>query len=257
MSHIVYVVFSRKKFLQKSPQYFQFLINVFYLSGDDLLVDLNRLISKEWRVPRSHFIDQHSQRPPIDGLVVSLGQDDFWGQILWGTTQRPRPSLHSFREPEIGNLQVSVVVNQKILRLQISVDQVQRVQILERQHDLSGVEAGVGFAETADSPQMREHLTATNELEDHVEIGVVLEGVLHVDQEREVDGLKNAFLVQRVLHLFELHHLLLVQNLHGVVDFALFVFYQHDAAKGARSECFDSVEIVQIGSVLKNERLIQ
>lgn len=34
-----------------------------------------------------------------------------------------------------------------------------------------------------------------------------LERILHVNEEGEVDRLQNALLVQRVLHLFQFHHL--------------------------------------------------
>ncbi len=34
-----------------------------------------------------------------------------------------------------------------------------------------------------------------------------LERILHIDKEGEVDRLQNALLVQRVLHLFQFHHL--------------------------------------------------
>ena len=42
------------------------------LAGDDLFVDLYRLISEERRVTGSHFVDQYTQSPPVDGFVVTL-----------------------------------------------------------------------------------------------------------------------------------------------------------------------------------------
>ena len=43
-----------------------------YLSRHNFLIDLDWLISKEWWVTSSHFIDENSQGPPINSLVVPL-----------------------------------------------------------------------------------------------------------------------------------------------------------------------------------------
>lgn len=43
-----------------------------HLATDDLLIDLNRLIGEEWRITGGHLIDQHTERPPVDSLVVTL-----------------------------------------------------------------------------------------------------------------------------------------------------------------------------------------
>jgi hypothetical protein len=43
-----------------------------HLAGDNLLVDLNRLISKEGWIAGCHFIDEDTKGPPIHSLVVAL-----------------------------------------------------------------------------------------------------------------------------------------------------------------------------------------
>lgn len=43
-----------------------------HLSADNLLVDLNRLVGEEGRIAGGHLVDQHTQGPPVDGLVVTL-----------------------------------------------------------------------------------------------------------------------------------------------------------------------------------------
>ena len=44
------------------------------------------------------------------------------------------------------HLQIALVVDEKILRLKVAVNEVQVVEVLKRQHDLSRVETGVRFA---------------------------------------------------------------------------------------------------------------
>lgn len=45
-----------------------------------------------------------------------------------------------------GYLNVALLVDEKVLWLQVPVDEIERVQVLEGQDDLGGVEAGVGLA---------------------------------------------------------------------------------------------------------------
>lgn len=53
----------RKETLQKTLS---------YLARDDLFVDLDRLVGEKRRIPGSHFINQHPQRPPIHRLIITL-----------------------------------------------------------------------------------------------------------------------------------------------------------------------------------------
>lgn len=43
-----------------------------YFSRDNLLVDLDRLVGKERRITSSHFINQHTQCPPINCFIITL-----------------------------------------------------------------------------------------------------------------------------------------------------------------------------------------
>ena len=60
---------------------------------------------------------------------IPFGDDDLWGQILWGAAQGEGlvlllVVLHEGKllgEPEVDHLQVAIRVHQQILRLQISI----------------------------------------------------------------------------------------------------------------------------------------
>ncbi len=43
-----------------------------HLAGDNLLVDLDRLIGIEGRIASGHFVNEDAQSPPIHCLVVTL-----------------------------------------------------------------------------------------------------------------------------------------------------------------------------------------
>lgn len=75
------------------------------------------------------------------------------------------------------HFQVAIVVNEQIFGFEVPVDQVQGVQILEGEHNLSGVEAGMRFREAANPTQVGEHLAAAHKFQHHVEVGIVLRRV--------------------------------------------------------------------------------
>lgn len=114
-------------------------------AADDLLVDLNGLIGEERRITGGHLVHQNAQGPPIHGLVVPFAQNDLGREVLRGAAEGPRATLHPFGEPEVGDLQVALAVDQQVLRLQVPVNEVQIVQIFEREHDLSRVKPGMSL----------------------------------------------------------------------------------------------------------------
>lgn len=60
------------------------------------------------------------------------------GSRPWPAGAAPRPAG--------GHLNVALLVNEKVLRLQVPVDEIEGVQVLEGQDDLGGIEAGMGLA---------------------------------------------------------------------------------------------------------------
>lgn len=60
------------------------------------------------------------------------------GSRPWPPGAAPRPAG--------GHLNVALLVNEKVLRLQVPVDEIEGVQVLEGQDDLGGIEAGMGLA---------------------------------------------------------------------------------------------------------------
>ena len=45
------------------------------LSRDDLLVDLNGLVSKEWGITCGHLVYEHPQSPPVDCFIITLERE--------------------------------------------------------------------------------------------------------------------------------------------------------------------------------------
>ena len=71
-----------------------------------------------------------------------------WGEIIWGTAQRPDGRVAVFCEAEIGDLDVTVEVEKDVLRLQITIDDIFCVEVVEGERDLGRVELRHGVRET-------------------------------------------------------------------------------------------------------------
>ena len=103
----------------------------------------HRVIVVEGVNASDHLEREDAERPPIDGLAVALVEEDLGGEILRRATQRVCARLAVLGEAEIGQSEVALLVNKDILRLQITVDDVQRMQVLEHECDLSCIEPKV------------------------------------------------------------------------------------------------------------------
>ena len=58
------------------------------------------------------------------------------------------------REAEVRDLDVAVKIEQDVLRLEVAVDDVERVQVVERERDLGRVELGYGVRESLEGTEV-------------------------------------------------------------------------------------------------------
>ena len=85
---------------------------------------LYRLVSGKRRDATGELVDEDAKRPPVDSLVIPLVQDDVRCEILWSPTQRPCSSPHAFRPLKTSDLEVALVVEQKIFRFQVPINHI-------------------------------------------------------------------------------------------------------------------------------------
>jgi len=123
------------------------------------------------------------------------------------------------------------------------------VQVLEREDDLSRVETRVRLGEAADLAQVAEHLATGHVLQHHVQVRVVLEVKTQRYEEWKTDSLQYPLLVERMLDLFQLYDLLLIEYLHGIILFSGFVLNDHHATERTGAESLDTFKIVQGGGI--------
>ncbi len=86
---------------------------------------------------------------------MALVQDDLGSDVLRRAAEGPRlpAELQLLGEPEVDQLDVAPRLQQQVLRLQVSVDDVTRVQVVERFQDAGRVEPGRRVVEVASIPE--------------------------------------------------------------------------------------------------------
>ena len=77
-------------------------------------------------------------------------------------------------EPEVGELDVAISVQQDVLRLQVPIDDVPGVQVLDGTDNLGRVEQPSVAGEAAAVPQVAEELAARHKLHEHVQEAVIM-----------------------------------------------------------------------------------
>ena len=86
------------------------------------LCDITRVSTKR----ANHETEQHNM---INLNLVATAQPFF-----------KAPVRHFFRKPEVGELDVAIAIQQNVLRLEVPVDDLARVKVVQRAHDLRRVE---------------------------------------------------------------------------------------------------------------------
>lgn len=112
------------------------------LASEDVLVDTHGVFVVEGIDSSMHFVDEYTQSPPINGFSVTLVKNDFRSDVFWSSANSECSSfVEHFCEPEVSELEIAVVGDQQVLRLQVSEDDIFVVQILETRSDSGCVES--------------------------------------------------------------------------------------------------------------------
>jgi hypothetical protein len=136
---------------------------------------------------------------------------------LGSHTVSPIVLLHvQLAETKVAQSDVSSVVQQDVLRLQVAVDDIETVQALESAQKLGGVETSSVNLELALPLKMVEQLSSVHERQDKVQLLGRLERKLQRHDERVVDLCEYRTFRQRVINLRARDDVLLSQGLEGI-----------------------------------------
>lgn len=201
------------------------------LALEDFLVDRHRVIIVEGINTGVHFIDENTKGPPVDGLAVTLVQENLRCKILGSTTECVGASLAVLGKTKVSQLQIAFIINKDVLGLEITVDDVLRVKVLEHERHLGAIEHSMFGVKLSFSSQIGKQLTASNILHQEVQVAAVLGESLQAHQERMVNISENGILRDAVINLAKLDDIGLLETFHGEVFACLLVLGQHDSSK--------------------------
>ena len=83
-------------------------------------------------------------------------------------------------------IKLTVFSNKDVLWLQVSIDDLLRVQMTESEADLHSEELSLVLWELSDLNQMAEELSSLDKWHEEIDTELVLEHIFHINQERMV-----------------------------------------------------------------------
>lgn len=180
-----------------------------------------------------HLEDEDAKRPPVNGEVVAVSYEHLGGQVLGSAAERVSQLtlLDELGQAEVGHKEVTVFANKHIFRLEITIDDTLRMEMSEGKRNLCRKELGLVLGEHAHLDKMTEELATFDKFHQEVDAVLVLEHVLHVNQERMVNLAEDVLLKLDVLHLFVLEDDVLADDLHGVRLLGRLVLNKEDFAE--------------------------
>lgn len=110
------------------------------LALQDLLVDCHGVVIVEGVDSGDHLVGEDAECPPVDWFAVALVEEDLGCQVFGSTTESVSARLAILGETKVCQFQISLLVDQNVLWFEISVDNIEGVQVFEHETDLGGVE---------------------------------------------------------------------------------------------------------------------
>mmetsp|Transcript_1143 Transcript_1143/g.2256 ORF Transcript_1143/g.2256 Transcript_1143/m.2256 type:complete len:269 (+) Transcript_1143:297-1103(+) len=177
------------------------------------LVRRKRRFIPERRVPRQQLECKNTQGPPVHLDPVSCALDHLRGQVVRRPPQGEGHVDDDLGEPKITHFDVPVVINEHILRLQVSVADLHGVEVLESQDHLGAVELGVVVCQSPLHLQVPHEFAAHHVLQQEKKPVFILEGGKQIDQKGVLNYLQDGLFRSQVLNLLQPEHLILLEDL--------------------------------------------
>ena len=221
---------------------------------EDLAVELDRVVGRKRRLAREALEGEDADGPPVDAETVPLDEDHLGREVLGRAAERPRAVGEHLGEAKVDELEVAVGVEQQILRLEVAVDDVERVQVRDDRRHLRDVEDDLRLVERRLPPEHRVELAALHQLEQHVQLALVVVRRVQPHHERVVARGEDLLLGDDVRLLLGHDDLVLAHHLERVRLARRLVQAQPDAA--IRADAHDA-PMLEVGPLRRLSRAAQ
>ena len=186
-----------------------------------------------------HLVSEDTECPPVDGERMASLDQNLWRQIIGCATERVGLliALEYLCETEICQTNISVLVHENVLRLQVTIDNLLAVKMAESHGNLDCVETRPFFWESCDLAQVGEKFTTSDESHYEEHFLFRLENVVHAHQKWVISLHKNVLLQLCRLNLVVLDDNILAQGFHGVgIVCASLLHKEHLAERAATND---------------------
>mmetsp|Transcript_94264 Transcript_94264/g.129853 ORF Transcript_94264/g.129853 Transcript_94264/m.129853 type:complete len:307 (-) Transcript_94264:476-1396(-) len=179
----------------------------------------------EGRETNDHFVGENTKSPPVNGEAMTNLIKNLRGQIIGSTAERECLSItfKNLCKTKVSQANVTITVEQDILGLQVTVDNLFLMQVTECDGNLDGVETSSLFGESACRTQVSKELTTSDKSHNKEDLLISLEHVVHTNEERMIGLQKNILLKLCALNLVIIDNNILSKTLHGI-NFTRLVF---------------------------------
>lgn len=174
----------------------------------------------EGRSASQHLVREDPERPPVHGEAVLLAAEDLRRDVVGSAAERRGrvARTHSLlAHSVIGELDVSLVVEQHVVQLEVAVDDAALVQEVQRQRDLGRVEPRVLLRQPPLTLHVEHQIPSPDELDHEEQSARCLEAGVQADQEWVVrGGLEHVFLSLNPVDVLVVGDERLLYHLHSV-----------------------------------------
>mmetsp|Transcript_56408 Transcript_56408/g.160128 ORF Transcript_56408/g.160128 Transcript_56408/m.160128 type:complete len:512 (-) Transcript_56408:383-1918(-) len=192
-------------------------------------------------------------------MRVPLGRDELRGKVVWRATRRVCLADGNLSQPHVCELHMPVLVEKKVLGLQITEDYLLAVQVLEGECRAGHIELGAVLL----APEVllvvgRIQLAAERQLEEQVERLLPVEGLIELDDKGRVAHELHVLLAHDARLHPGLDYVALAQGLERVGVARLHVLDHLNGSEAAAAEESHALQVlaVDVAEALARARLL-
>mmetsp|Transcript_15663 Transcript_15663/g.39403 ORF Transcript_15663/g.39403 Transcript_15663/m.39403 type:complete len:368 (-) Transcript_15663:1203-2306(-) len=208
--------------------------------------DLIRPVHVKGGLTHKHLINQNTETPVIDGLVVTLRHDDFGGEVFGCSAQGVCLVNNNLGKTEIHHNTVSIPVNESIFGFHVPVDNVSGVHISEGLENACRVEFRRCVIKAVPGIGMNhiKEFSSLPERQEEIQKVFILEATNQRQDEGMFERCHDLFLSQDSLHLSSIDQLTLRNRLEGVGLLGIAAGRQPNLSKGTHSKHLVLLDII-------------
>mmetsp|Transcript_47317 Transcript_47317/g.101326 ORF Transcript_47317/g.101326 Transcript_47317/m.101326 type:complete len:376 (-) Transcript_47317:1517-2644(-) len=211
----------------------------------DLRVDLHGVCRLEGRMAGHQLEGQNAQGPPIHGVRVACRGNQLGGEVVRSATCCVSLADHELGQTHVRQLDVALIGQEQILRLEIAVDDTSLVQVLKRVDGACNVVLCMLFAAVeALSVVSCVQFSTKRRLHEEVEgLGAIV-SFPELNDKVRICHHQDVLLVHHAVLHAGLDNIALTQALHGVGVVSSLVLIQLDSSEATASQQTDALQVL-------------